>query len=94
MKCPCVGGYGLWNAGYWCDGDGRLGSNGACCLLNLAVCGPGMYGLCWYLLMLHCGGPEMSVLGLCCWAGTVGVGNNGVFLAGFGFGCTWVGFLH
>ena len=92
IKCPCVGGDGLGSAGIWCDGNG---SSGGCCLWVIgAFCGLGKYGGCWYLLLLHCGGPEMSVLVLYCWAGTVSVGNNGVFLAGCGCGCTGVGFLH
>ena len=62
MKCPGVGGYGLGSAGNWCDG-----SSGCHCLwLTSAFCGLGKYGLCWYLMLLHCGGPEMSVLVLCC----------------------------
>ena len=43
--------------------------------------------------MLCCGGPEISVLFVCCQAGMGGVGNNGVFLA-CGYGCAGTGFIH
>ena len=40
---------------------GGLGSSGSYCLCSLE-----MYELCWYLLLLCCGGPEMSVPFVCC----------------------------
>ena len=49
-------------------------------------CGLEIYGLYWNLLLLCCGGPEMSVLFVCCQAGMGGVGNNGVSLV-CGYGC-------
>ena len=56
-NCPCMV-VGL------CVGLGS--SSGQCLWLIGAFCGLEMYELCWYLLLLHCGGPEMNVLFICC----------------------------
>ena len=47
-----------------CDGLGSSG--GHCLLLTAALCGLEMHCLYWYLLLVHCGGPEMSVFLMCC----------------------------
>ena len=87
VKCPGACWHGPGSVGIWCGSDG---SSGGLWLIG-AFCGLGRYGLCCYLILLCCVGPEMSVLVLSCWAGTVSVGNKGVFLTGCVCGCACVG---
>ena len=94
IECPSACWYGPENAGIWCDGNGSSGGCqrwnglGRCCWWNLLLWNCGGFEkveLCLYLVLLHCGGPEKGVLVLFCWSGTVSIGNNCVFLTGFGF---------
>ena len=79
-NCPSVCACGPVMIGLF----GGLGRSGRHCLLLIALCGLEMYCLCWYLLLLHGGGPEMSVFLMCCLVGAGDVGNRGVLWVGCG----------
>ena len=66
---------------------GGIGSSGRHCLLLIALYGSEMCCLYWYLLLLHDGGPEMSVCLMYCLAGAGGVGERGVLWVGWGCAC-------